>query len=312
MKILVVEDKFVTVAKNALAQSGYEIVFAEDYETALAVLNAGGVDCVLTDLFFPGERDWGEYWQPALARNAEYVKCHKAFWEGEAPPREHVSHPAFWFPSMYLLKMENPSGLGILLECHRRKIPCLIISDTASGGRHSKSLGAVRCTMTYLEEFNFETEGTHDPLPKYLFKENSVDKNDPNVWIEALAQLVFSMSSFMEKMRAVWELTRNCQASTDVLVNEEHGVAVFGTQWSMDGIGTDTIYVLHKTQIEGLGSARELKDHLKEVVRKFWNSGVSGRCWPTSIAPDGLSFKYHVTYYESKKDEDVTVDISHD
>ncbi|MCA8981752.1 MAG: response regulator, partial [Planctomycetes bacterium] len=57
MRVLLADDEetIAVTLRDALEEAGYEVVSAGDTDTALAALEAGGVDVVLTDIRMPGK-----------------------------------------------------------------------------------------------------------------------------------------------------------------------------------------------------------------------------------------------------------------
>lgn len=88
--------------------------------------------------------------------------------------------------------------------------------------------------------------------------------------------------AYAEKIRSN---LRGSRTSTDLLVNEEKGVAVIGTQYSGGGRGDDSIYVLKVKDW-----AKQETSLVEVLNRKF----ESGRMFPTGISADGRSFTYRI------------------
>ena len=187
MKLLLVEDseQYQEVAIKAL--KGHDLLFAETYEQAQALVRTEEFDGVLADLFFPAKTDWKRKYLPQL--KAYKYRCELEIEEGCFAPVEWSQRAKE--ASQLLIDFdalpEQPSGLGLAEWLSDEPLPLVIISQ---GERYVGELAVVRQALRQVREFILITHSA-DPLPVLLLYQGikPVDKTSPQIWQDAVKEL---------------------------------------------------------------------------------------------------------------------------
>ncbi len=148
------------------------VTYASTYEEALASLETGNITHVITDMFFPSETDWRQHFTNVMHDSSRYALCDH---------REEAEK----FSEL----PENPSGIAVTLECWKRGIPSIVISQ---GNRHVGVSGTLRFA---LENMDFFYEGNiQERIWVLNFESNlkriEIDKTDISWWLMAWEHVV--------------------------------------------------------------------------------------------------------------------------
>lgn len=177
-RILVIEDtpQFAAVAREVYdSDKLIQAEFATDFEEAEERILRGGLDAVVTDLFFPSRADH---------RRKFLDEVKETFQEYEAGvDKGFPSHMTNERLQEFGALSENPSGLTIAQICIARGIPFKIVSQ---GDRHRGDYATVRQALKYHKVFS--RDFIHlDPIYCDFYRNgNEVDKNLATTWREVL------------------------------------------------------------------------------------------------------------------------------
>lgn len=237
-ELLVIEDtlEFLTVAKDVYGKDNrLNPSYVSTYESALSYLQSNKVDIVISDMFFPSQVDWKEYFLSDikygrledLVKKGELEESTLASYSQNKGSLERLNIDYADFeggPPVSSIRdykniQENPAGLGIALYCLKNRIPFVLLSQyEQDGSRHRGAIGILRYALQYSQDFrdaiikgltdvSREEDGKYvesnpkEALPELLHYGGvvNVDKNTKEIWKEAIEGIILKHEEYFKR-----------------------------------------------------------------------------------------------------------------